>query len=60
MTLEVRAARPLKLAVRDVSYELPVVPGQSLPPRPPDSMPPPSSLAGETTVVSKTYNFENR
>ena len=60
LTLQVRASRPLKLAVRDVSYELPVVPGQSLPPRPPDSMPPPSSLAGETTVVSKTYDFENR
>ena len=57
LTLELRAARPLKLALRDVSYELPAINGQPAAPRPPDTMPPPSSLAGETTVVSKAFSF---
>ncbi len=60
LKLEVRAARPLKLTVQDVSYGLPTLPGQTNAPRPPDSMPAPSSTASDTTIVGKTFNFERR
>ncbi|MCA1593909.1 MAG: M20/M25/M40 family metallo-hydrolase [Acidobacteria bacterium] len=57
LLLEVRASRPLRLTVQDISYELPQVPGQNFTPRPDDAMPVPSSRTSDTTLVSKTFNL---
>ncbi len=57
LLLEVRAAKPLRLTVEDVSYELPQLPELSHAPRPVEMMPAPSFRSSDTTLVSKTFNF---
>lgn len=60
LALEVRAARPFKLTAQDISYNLPTFPAQPLQARPSHSMPTPSVAASDTTVISKSFNFERR
>ncbi|MGB8509408.1 MAG: M28 family peptidase, partial [Pyrinomonadaceae bacterium] len=56
LRLEVRAARPLRLTVQDVTYELPQVAGRVYAPRPDELMPAPS-FRSDNTIVGKTFNF---
>lgn len=55
---ELRAGRPLKLGVTDVTYELPRTGTVSYTARPPHMMPAPNFLASDATLVSKSFIIE--
>src|SRR5205085_52328 len=58
LRLETRADAPLRVAVEDLSYGLPEIPGQSFRARGEDTMPVPSYRTSDTTVVRKTLSIE--
>ena len=53
-----RADAPLRIAVEDLSYGLPEIPGQNFRVRAEDTMPVPSYRTSDTTVVRKTLSIE--
>lgn len=56
LTLEVRAAEPVKLVLVERTDGLPEIPGRALRPRPDDLMPAPGQ-SSDATLVSKSYSF---
>jgi hypothetical protein len=56
LRLETRAGTPLRLAVEDLSFGLPEIPG--LRARPDDLMPVPSYRTSDTTVVRKVFTLD--
>ena len=60
LRLETRADAPLRVAVEDLSYGLPEIPGQNFRVRAEDTMPVPSYRTSDTTVVRKTFSLDPR
>ncbi|PYT04481.1 MAG: hypothetical protein DMF65_01975, partial [Acidobacteria bacterium] len=58
LRLETRADAPLRIAVEDLSYGLPEIPGQNFRVRAEDTMPVPSYRTSDTTVVRKTLSID--
>ena len=58
LRLETRADAPLRIAVEDLSYGLPEIPGQNFRVRAEDTMLVPSYRTSDTTVVRKTLSID--
>jgi len=56
VSIEVNAAQPIKLLVTDQSWDLPVIPGMNIRPRPSDMLAMPNFDYG--TVVSKSFDIQ--